>query len=574
MSNEHFDCIVFGAGIAGITAARELKNKGKKVLLLEATENVGGRMRSVDDFVRTDDGSKVRKGFPIEEGAHFIHVGYTMAKETKGPFKKDIEGKPYKKFWAEIRKHKFKSEGLFKGTKVQVAFPVDWEKPKIALEAYLFDKDLQKVGNFISGLFPKIKRFNLKGEDQPAGEFVKSLGYNGKAVPMAMYATSAHTPGLLADHHAYLVPPKHPGPCKPVKDNISVAGLKVDNIPQQLGDEWYEYRMKGPDGEHCGFDELPKAILEEFKQGEPGKTKGMFLPQHEVTKVDAFGEGVMVTAKKLAVKNKPEVKFTADSAICTFSVGVLMHSMYSHNPIFDKQFFPEEKQKVFEIIKPGPLAKFSLQFKECVWGNDNEIINNQPAILCNPTGANLINPEEHGLRTFFVSFPHQKDGPYVLTALLMGVDYLAIRDKDDEEAAKYIFEIVEGLYNPNHSGNRWDMKEKLVYSNSKGKPNVHRKDWGRDEWARGGNSYISYNENKSVKEITEVRETLKSPLKTLPVFWAGEATAPAYNQRYQPLSVHGAYISGIEVAKDVARYLMKSDDFEQYYKKKYEEISA
>lgn len=51
--SEHFDCIVLGAGIAGVTAAREMKNKGKKVLILEATKQVGGRMRSNEDFVLT-----------------------------------------------------------------------------------------------------------------------------------------------------------------------------------------------------------------------------------------------------------------------------------------------------------------------------------------------------------------------------------------------------------------------------------------------------------------------------------------------------------------------------------------
>ena len=37
------DCIVVGAGYAGISAAKTLKASGKTVLVLEARDRVGGR---------------------------------------------------------------------------------------------------------------------------------------------------------------------------------------------------------------------------------------------------------------------------------------------------------------------------------------------------------------------------------------------------------------------------------------------------------------------------------------------------------------------------------------------------
>lgn len=564
---EHFDCIVLGAGIAGVTAARELKNKGKKVLILEATKHVGGRMRSNEDFVLTNDGSEVRKGFPIEEGALFIHVK---------------DGSPYGKYGEEIKQQGFERIGFNKGTKVRVAYPGDpdqenWGFPPPAMYAHIYDSDLGKLGDIYNfnpksknSLFDKIKKFDLNKDDQTAGELVKTLAYTGKAKPMSYYAISAHTPGILAPgaEKFKLSPPNHAGDqwCEPVNDNISVAGLKVDKVPEQIFDEKSEYRLcrkEGHDTVICRFDELPNAILKEFLEKQADKIPGEILYEHEVIKVEQLDNGVRVTTGN-------GKDFTTDSLICTFSVGILMHK----GPQIFGQFFPEEKRNVFKIIKPGPIAKVSIQFKDCVWDYNQQVNNldNGMAILINPTGPDqkILGLADKGLpRTFFTSFPNLENGPYVITALLMGVDYLIMKDADDKKAAEIMFRSIEKIYNSNPAGNPWDWKKMLVWK-SENEPNVYRTDWGKDPWTRCGNSYISY--GKSIAEIKIVREALKNPLTTLPVFWAGEATAPAYNNRYQPLSVHGAYISGIEVAKDVNRFLKNRHDmasFGQYYTNKY-----
>jgi monoamine oxidase len=64
MPQTDFDVIVIGAGVAGLTALRELERAGSRVLCLEARDRIGGRIFTVRDT-----------GFPlpIELGAEFIH---------------------------------------------------------------------------------------------------------------------------------------------------------------------------------------------------------------------------------------------------------------------------------------------------------------------------------------------------------------------------------------------------------------------------------------------------------------------------------------------------------------------
>ena len=57
-----YDVIIVGGGSAGLMAAKLLSAAGKKILLLEAKKNLGGRIHRIDDF-----------SIPAEGGAEFIH---------------------------------------------------------------------------------------------------------------------------------------------------------------------------------------------------------------------------------------------------------------------------------------------------------------------------------------------------------------------------------------------------------------------------------------------------------------------------------------------------------------------
>lgn len=57
-----FDCIIVGAGAAGIAAAHELKKQGKSYIILEARNRVGGRIYTDRSL-----------GVPYDAGAFYIH---------------------------------------------------------------------------------------------------------------------------------------------------------------------------------------------------------------------------------------------------------------------------------------------------------------------------------------------------------------------------------------------------------------------------------------------------------------------------------------------------------------------
>ncbi len=63
-SNVKTEVLIIGAGAAGLMAARELGRIGKRVIILEARDRIGGRIRPIPEVIF---------GYEAQGGAEFVH---------------------------------------------------------------------------------------------------------------------------------------------------------------------------------------------------------------------------------------------------------------------------------------------------------------------------------------------------------------------------------------------------------------------------------------------------------------------------------------------------------------------
>jgi monoamine oxidase len=165
------DVLVIGAGVAGLTAARELGRQGLSVTVIEARDRIGGRVHTVRDFC----------DHPVEGGAEFVH---TTDAET----------------WPEIRAGQLA---------VRRSAPAWRSLFNLGGRTGFLPWFLLHPGAWPA--FPILRHLaRARPPDMSARDFIDQQGYRGRARLLAEMLFTGHLPG--------------------VTDEIGVLGLLEDRI--------------------------------------------------------------------------------------------------------------------------------------------------------------------------------------------------------------------------------------------------------------------------------------------------------------------------------------------------------
>lgn len=170
MVDTDVDVVVIGAGMAGVTAARALAGGGAKVVVVESSDRVGGRVRTIRDFAET----------PVEAGAEFVHGSRAATWTDVRQAGLRAHPVPYRYSWFRIGKST-------RWLPLQLLHPGVWRAFDILRSLHRHD-----------------------GADMSAASFIESKGYRGRAGELARLTLTAHLPGGV--------------------DDVGVGGLVTDGV--------------------------------------------------------------------------------------------------------------------------------------------------------------------------------------------------------------------------------------------------------------------------------------------------------------------------------------------------------
>jgi monoamine oxidase len=371
-----YDVVVVGAGLAGLTAAKELKKQGRSVLVLEARDQIGGRAR----FGKVD-------GTPIDYGGAWLHGLDTnplkslveskshtlLPTDLDAPFFSDrLKGpSPYcpteKGCWSTDEELRIYNEALS---------TYEDKLHKLAAQA----EERYKLAQNACDRFGKTIRLPRR-----VNELVKSEVCNDLAAQTAGSAPQTDLKGCpwmdLRDsgYRSTELPDQQPGLkekfCRDVTDRLmtGVEDSAAAAIPTSA--EHITELLKANFGPLESSAELEKTSAVDavaFKAG-PDAGGDKLVDKSLGSFVQEFGKDVPVClnspVKMITRSNKGvEVhvggtRYTGSAAVVTVSVGVLQQRRINFSPPL-----PPEKVEAIDRLQMGNMQKVIIPLRQDVFG--------------------------------------------------------------------------------------------------------------------------------------------------------------------------------------------------------------
>ncbi|KNA18637.1 hypothetical protein SOVF_068780 isoform A [Spinacia oleracea] len=435
--------IVIGAGLAGLSAARQLMRFGFKVTVLEGRKRAGGRvytkkMEGLNKIAAADLGGSVLTGTlgnPLG----------ILARQLSYPLHKIRDKCPI-----------YRVDGS----------PVD----------PILDS---KVENAFNKLLDKASRLR-----QLMGEVSQdvSLGAALETFSQGCGATVTDEEKNLFNWHFANLEYANAG----LLTKLSLAFWDQDD-PYDMG------------GDHCFLSGGNGRLVQALTENVP------IMYEKTVTSIRYGSDGVQVAAGNQV--------FEGEMVLCTVPLGVLKSGSI--------KFIPELPQKKLDGIKRlgfGCLNKVAMLFPHVFWGTDLDTF-----------GHLSDDPLRRGEFFLFYSYATVAGGPLLL-ALVAGEAAYKFESMPPTDAVTHVLQILRGIYEP--QGITVPEPIQTVCTR-----------WGSDPFCLGSYSNVAVGASGDDYDI--LAETVGDGR----LFFAGEATTRRY-----PATMHGAFLSGLREAANMAHY--------------------
>ncbi|KAL3915727.1 MAG: hypothetical protein SGILL_005510, partial [Bacillariaceae sp.] len=540
---------VIGGGIAGLMCCQELitllDNEGieAKVTLLEARPRLGGRLLT-DRSWKTNN----NKEFPIELGASWIHginenpiaslatvagIHFATASEDVKMLGKDmteVNGEADEAMGAlfdNLLDHA--AEDCWK-TREDTSIPQGAVDPQAAIRfygsAFVGNEKKSSKSPIVSGP-PSHRRSNDCSMDNEIGKAIGEYHLQD----FAKLTEEEHRMLLwyIKNIEYYDVDDRHAfdGEHVLLKQGYSAVIQHILRGLKMMGKDKFEYILNFPAGK---VEYGRNSASESYGRDSFGREKNLteLSDTCSVTSVDG-------TTTKMF-----------DFLVCAAPLGVLKESISSSSQPKEMRLnfsppLPFSKKDSIDAVGFGLLDKVWLRFDAAFWRTEGFFKNDEDCLFGNVSG---VNPQHYMFFDAGRRLGTKDDAPAVLMSLVSGKEAVDLECKSDEQVVEEVMETLRALFSPTI-----EVPSPISFKITR---------WGSDPFSRGSYSFLAPG------STDQDYQNLQSPIcangdsltlegdETMRLFFAGEHTSSMH-----PSTAHGAMLSGVRAAQEVAATIQK-----------------